>query len=463
MVAMQFFYTIHPGDPGLIAYTSDRGGHYDIWLYNLRNGVNVQLTNELGDSLSKPIWSPDSSKIAFVGKNTIVYVIFVTVGSIASIDQLEEETEVGLDWSPDNQRLAYTKRDRIILYDVMTHGAQSIQQPGASDVGWFPSGAELLFQAPDASGTSQLYRIRTDGTDKRQITRNMGGPLHNTRLSPDGTFALYTTPGVSISIINTVELSTGNVFEVQGGPLAKNYFPEWAPDSLRIAYSATALEDGGYFSQVRTVGRRGEDDRIWAISDCFATPVTWSPDGRKIAYLSGCKEQEFADEMWMLDLSHPVPIRLIAGVRIMSLAWSPSPIVDFLRKTYTNLVYKVTFQYPAHWQKVNNEKYEGTDGFFQISAISAGQNMDEVCHGEAFHELMPYGSMPRIFKTKIQNQGACYIFPSPDQPVEMRGQAALIVRYPKPVQIEEMTYNYFILWADQKHINEISSTLIFLP
>lgn len=270
-----------PGNRGLIAYTSDRGGSYDLWLYNPRNGGNVQLTNGLGDSFSRPIWSPDSSKIVFVGKNGIIYVVQVSTGSIASIDQLEEGAGLYLDWSPGSQRLAYTKRDQMILYDVMTHEAQSIQQPGASDVQWFPSGAELLFQAPDASGISQLFRIQTDGTGKQQITRNTEGPLHNIRLSPDGTFALYTTPGVSISIINTVELSTGDVFEVKGGPLAKNYFPEWSPDSLQMAYSATAFDDRGYLSQVRTAGRRGENDRIWAISNCFATPVTWSPDGRK--------------------------------------------------------------------------------------------------------------------------------------------------------------------------------------
>ena len=64
------------GVPGFIAYTSNREGQYDIWVYNTENGENKQLTNGLGDSFSKPIWSPDSSRIAFVGKNGIIYVIY---------------------------------------------------------------------------------------------------------------------------------------------------------------------------------------------------------------------------------------------------------------------------------------------------------------------------------------------------------------------------------------------------
>lgn len=167
--------------------------------------------------------------------------------------------------------------------------------------------------------------------------------------------------------------------------------------------------------------------------------------------------------MWAIDLPHPVPIRLIEGVNIQSLQWSPTSIVDGTQKnTYTNTAYKVRFQYPSNWRKVTEERYEGADGFIQISAISAGENLDEVCHGEAFHPLMPYGSMPSILKTRIQNQEACYIFPSADQPAEMLNQSALIVRYPTPLTIQGETYNYFILWADQPHLKEISLSLIFL-
>lgn len=451
-----------PGGQGQIAYISNRGGQYDIWLYNARTGENVQLTSGLGESFSSPEWSPNSRRIAFVGKNRIINVVDVAGGAIAQIDQLEEGTEFKLDWSPDSSQIAYTKQGRIILYKVLSHQAQFIQQPNSTDVQWFPSGRELLFQAPDASGMSQLFRIQTDGSGKQQITRNTGGRLNNAQLSPDGTFVLYTTPGVSISIIHTVELSTGNVFEVKGGPLAKNYYPTWSPDSLKIAYSATAFEDRGYFSQVRTVGRQGEADRNWAISNCFASPVTWATDGTKIAYLSGCTELKFARKMWVIDLQHPVPIRLMEGVNIQSLQWSPTSIMDGTQKTYKNTTYKVRFQYPSHWRKVNEERYEGADGFFQISAISAGENLDEVCRGEAFHPLRPYGSMPSILKARVQNQEACYIFPSADQPAEMMNQSALIVIYPTPVIIQGEAYNYFILWADQANLKEIASSLKFL-
>ncbi|MGJ9459080.1 LysM peptidoglycan-binding domain-containing protein [Oceanobacillus sp. CF4.6] len=450
-----------PGSEGLIAYTSNRGGGFDLWLYNPRNGSNVQLTSGLGDSFSSPEWSPDSSRIAFAGIDRILYVVDLETGSIASIDQLSENDNLQLDWSPESTELAYTTRNQIIIYTIASHQAQSIQQMEATDIQWFPNGTELLFQATDAFGISQLYRISSDGTGKSRITNNTDGPLHDIQLSPDGSFVLYTTPGVSISLIITIELATGNMFGLEGGPLAKNYYPRWHPDSRIIAYSATAYEDRGYFNQIRTVTRSGDNETVHALSNCFATPVTWSTDGNKIAYLSGCSEQEFAREIWVVNPNHPVPIQVLEDALITSLQWSPSPVGNLFEETYLNQTYRISFRYPSHWERIDNERYEGPDGFFQVSAI-AGDSLEEVCQGEAYHPLMPYGSTPRITSSTIENEEACFIFPSADQPAEMNQQSALIVIYPDPIEIQGTTYNFLILWADKLHIREIASTLTFL-
>lgn len=450
------------GDEGLIAYTSGSTGHFDLWLFNLKSGRGRQLTNGLGDSLSRPEWSPNSQYIAFIGINRNVYIVHVQTGALALIDRLSGNDSLTLDWSPDSSMISYTKQNQIILYHILSHQAQRILQPGVRNVQWFPSGVELLFVANDSSGINQLYRIRRNDTGKIQITQNTAGPLNEVKLSPDGNFALYTSPRASISIIYTVELSTGTVYEIDGGPLAKNYYPTWSPDSLRIAYSTTAFETQGYYSQIRVVDRKGENDRILAISNCFATPVTWSSTGRSIGYLSGCSRQEFATEMWVVNVNDSGPIRQLTQSSLMSLQWSPLPITETPLNTFTSLKYQVRFSYPSNWQNVNDERYEGEDGFFQLSALSTEENLETVCRNEVFHPLLPYGSSPQISHHSIQNQPACLIFPSADQPAEMRDQAALIVQYPIPIEIEGNSYPYFILWADSQHIQRLSLTLSFL-
>lgn len=449
-----------PGEAGSIAYFSKRNGNYELWIYNILHGSNEQITNGLGDSFSVPYWSPDASKIAFVGRDSVLFVVDLETKEAARIDKFEDGFGHYLDWSNDNQRLVYSKPDQIVIYHVNTHQSNILVRSDTTDAQWFPNGNEILFQAPDSAGGSQLYRMTLEGSE-RQITRNTGGRYNHVRLSPDGNNVLYTTPGASISILHTINLATGEDVEIPGGSLGRNYYPEWSPSSQLIAYSANAYAELGYLSQVRTVEPRGENDRIQAISNCFATPITWSPNNQKIAYLSGCNGQGEASEIWMLQLNHPVPIRLTEGDSIVSLQWSPLK-PSGLEKTFTSNVYRVQLEYPSHWEQVNENRFEGTDGFFQVSAIQSEESIEVVCRNEAFHELKPYGSQPRIVHAQIQNQTACFIFPSQDQPQEMRGQAALIVTYPKPVVIQDAMYHYFILWADKEHIVQLGNSLRFL-
>jgi len=133
-------------------------------------------------------------------------------------------------------------------------------------------------------------------------------------------------------------------------------------------------------------------------------------------------------------------------------------------KEYSNAKYKITFKYPSDW-KVNKEfteRYDGKDGFFQVASISNPiLSIDKIAEEEGHHIAQPYGSNPKINKLKIQGLETRLILPSEDQPKELKGQSAIIVQYPKPVKIGSLTYNYFILWADKEHIEEIGKTIKF--
>jgi len=307
---------------GSILYTSDRSGVYDIWAYVPKTGMNRLLTRGLGENFTIPYPAPNGRKAAFIGAQSLVYVLDMRTTALARIDQIAPYTL--LDWSPDSRFVAYAKNGTITMYDTANHAAGAIAVPGAADVQWFPSGEHLLYAAPDAAGNSQLYAIRADGSSKTQLTRNTEGPMHDVRLSPDGRFALYTSPGASISLITTIELATGRKHTLAGGPLAKNYYPAWSPDSVRIAYSATEQTGTGYGSLVQTDRASGGQQETRAASSCYATPVAWSPDGRQLAYLSGCSEQGAATELRAVELQRPTApsVSLVSGGMMTAIGWS---------------------------------------------------------------------------------------------------------------------------------------------
>ena len=155
-------------------------------------------------------------------------------------------------------------------------------------------------------------------------------------------------------MISTVDLANGTIYALEGGPLAKNYFPVWSPDSKSIAYSATAYSEPNYYSLIQIESRTGQDQRTVAVSNCFATPVDWSPDGSKIAYLSGCTTAEFASQLWIVDIRDQMPMNVVSGGRITALQWSPRGR-KVPKSMFTSHVYRVSFPYPANWRPVSEE------------------------------------------------------------------------------------------------------------
>lgn len=310
------------GGTGRIAAIIDDGINSFIQIFDPVTESRYEILVDRGDRNSRIFWSPRQDRIAYIDSRGIISVIDVSTRRIARIDQISFPAFV--DWSMDGRLLVYSTGRVIRIYNVENHTFYAIRRAGASYVQWFPNGRELLFEAKDSSGLSQLYRIDADGRNERRITNNANGPLNDVRLSPNGAFVLYTTPGASISEIYIMDLATGELSKIPGGPEAKNYYPTWSPDSAKIAYSSTQFINGRYYSLIRVSDVKGERDATVAIASCYATPVTWSPDSRKIAYMSGCREDVPPVEVWSIDLERPVPISILDGFLFYDIDWAPT-------------------------------------------------------------------------------------------------------------------------------------------
>lgn len=136
------------------------------------------------------------------------------------------------------------------------------------------------------------------------------------------------------------------------------------------------------------------------------------------------------------------------------------------RKLYVNEEYKVSFLYPSNWELKTgylSPRYEGPNGFFQIGAIEETDlDINEVARMDAFHPTNPYGSQPSITSIKINNKEARLIKPSNDQDPSMQNMAGLIIKYSKPISINDSIYDFFMLWADTNHMKNLYQTLKFL-
>jgi hypothetical protein len=146
---------------------------------------------------------------------------------------------------------------------------------------------------------------------------------------------------------------------------------------------------------------------------------------------------------------------------------SPTPYQDQWI-TFSSRAYAMSLEYPADWQPVpgygspdtGETRYGGISGFFQVAAMDS-DSIDQATAAEAEHKLQPYGSQPTVETLQLQGQEARLVLPSDDQPAGMQHQAALIIRYPEPVNVVGVPCRYFVLWADWPHIRAIAQTLRF--
>ena len=59
-----------------IAFSSDMGGHFDIWVLSLDDWVLKQITEDAGLDVS-PAWSPAGDRLAFVSSRSGIMEIWI--------------------------------------------------------------------------------------------------------------------------------------------------------------------------------------------------------------------------------------------------------------------------------------------------------------------------------------------------------------------------------------------------
>jgi len=242
-----------------IAYTSDKSGTPEIWLWSeeegdgMRVAADIQLTG-LAARANGLAWSPDSRSIAFSGDrfgNMDIWTVSVPDGKVYRLtdDPLYEGYP---SWTPDGSRLLYVRMDdRWVDHDVIEVDPDgSNPRMVVRDTGFFdyragrafasaqvsPDGETVLFRS-QRSGWLNFWLVARDGSaEPRQIAPS-NYDQSDARWSPDGSWISYTENRDGVHSLRVVSADGSKRRALVDPDVGAALRAEWSPDGDRISYT----------------------------------------------------------------------------------------------------------------------------------------------------------------------------------------------------------------------------------
>jgi tricorn protease len=174
--------------------------------------------------------------------------------------------------------------------------------------GWiwrYDAGADAAVRVP--------IRVAADLPEALPRWRKVAAQVESFDLSPGGERALFGARGEIFS----VPAKHGEPRNLSRTPAEREISVSWSPDGKSIAYLSDA--SGEYELYVRAQDGRGAGRRITTDGDVWRYPPVWSPDGRKLAFADKRVRLRYAE----LDSGRIVDVDHATYDDLTQYVWSP--------------------------------------------------------------------------------------------------------------------------------------------
>lgn len=220
-------------------------------------------------------------------------------------------------WSPSGQAIAYESSSAtdVDIYILDADGERNVtNDPGHANryPTWSPDGSQLVFsrQTP-FSADGALWTIEVDGTNARRITTS-NSVNEQPSWSPDGRLIAFVSDRGGDHDIWVVRPDGSDLRQVTDTPGLQEANPNWSPDGSRLAYdsceSATFPCGGSTPNyEIVTSDADGTGPRRLTFVDGIDANPAWSPDGTQIVFRS---DHSGFTQLWKMNANGSNPTQL---------------------------------------------------------------------------------------------------------------------------------------------------------
>lgn len=328
-----------PDASGLVTVAAEnfihRGGG-QIWLVTYPEGTTRQVTNDV------TIYQTGSLSVSADGKLVVLSAhrnpeIWIAPNADMTQARLilqgayaRDEGSHGLAWTPEG-RLLYTayvgERQTIWAMNSDASNPQqltsSVSNSSIDNQMSVPADGRYMVFHSNRSGSSEIWRANTDGSDLKQLTA--GGGNSQPSLSPDGQWIVYSGARDGKSTLWRISIDGGEATQLTARRLS---WPEVSPDGKHVACIDPTTLPRWRLTVIPFAG--GEPVKSFAVPESafLERRPRWTRDGAAIMYLDGQQQG-----LWRqaLDEEKPQLVKGFEELPIFHFTWS----LDGKDLTYT--------------------------------------------------------------------------------------------------------------------------------
>ena len=249
-----------------IAFSSDRGGSYDIWVMDLDGSRQVRLTSMRGDE-RLPRWSHDGRRIAFLSilrEKTDIWTIRIDGLELTNLTD-DEAVERNFEWSPVEDVLAYDsswgENSGIWLSRFPLKRAIRVVNDGMCP-SWTPDGQEILYSST-RDGFAKIFSLNLGSGVISQLTDGNGNDV-KPRMSPKGDRIALVSDRLGKPTLWVMSVDGGDLLEARTNPPYQTGGLTWIPEIPEDVYPAWNKQGDGVVYFAKTYPVAGSDWDVFA-------------------------------------------------------------------------------------------------------------------------------------------------------------------------------------------------------